>query len=401
MRIRIKKSCTLYYSATITNRVWTERKLALLNPATTKRTLRLAEAFQFRKKCCFVVSPGILPRTGGDGRWFKHEAERIGCVPVITLSQWAVKYVGYLLTPLTAIAAARRIARKRRIDTVVQYCYFPDAVIFSLWCKLAYGSRIILDLEDICEPRLQDWRQGSETKPFLQLWGWGLMKLSVFVASRVIILSHKFADVVPPQKIILMPGCQRVNPLCIELRKDDKVNVLMSGGITYENGMGILADALRLFNKPARNFRLWICGSGKVDWLAEKVRDLSNIEVKVFGFLDNDAFSEMYRQVDVCLALQNPNGRHARFKSPSKGFEAICSGKALIVSDIGDFGLLPNSVCFHLRPYTADKLADILSSLNVDEVNNMRRCAVKYAKAHYDIPVVRRYLAERLGEVAK
>ena len=397
MQTRVRKSCTLYYSATITNRVWRERKLALLNPATTKRTLRVAEALQFEGKRCFVISPGILPRTGG-GKYFKPVLERLGCVPVVTLAQLASKFVGYMLTPFTAIGAARRISRKRRIENVIQYCYFPDAVVFSLWCKLAYGSRVVLDLEDICKPRMQDWRADSETKPFLQLWGWCLMKLSVFAANRVIIPSQKFADFVPEHKIILLPGCQQVSPIKIEARKDDKINVLMSGGITYENGMGILVDALRLVDKPGTNFRLWICGGGKVDWLAEQVGQLTNVEVKVYGFLDNAAFSAMYRQVDVCLALQNPNGRHARFKSPSKGFEAICSGKALIVSDIGDFGRLPDSVCFHLRPYAAEKLADILASLKQNEVSTMGKNAFEYAKAHYDIPVVRRYLAERLGE---
>ena len=394
MNATAKKECILYYSAVVTNRSWRDRGLPLLNPAVTKRTLRLAQAFQSKACRCFVVSPGIFPRIKGRWRVERPILERVAGVPVITLSQLSVRLLGYALTPFSAIVAAIKISRRRRIKAVVQYCYFPDAFLFSLWCKIAYGSKIILDLEDICVPRLSDWRHDSETRPGLMLWGYCLMKLSIKMATKVIILTKKFLAIVPDSKAMLISGCQIVRATVA--RHTGKVNVLLSGSIDYENGMQLLIDAIKGLRRRQDNFRLIVCGSGKIERLKKELCDCTNVETRFMGFLSNDEFEKLYQEVDLCLVLQNPGGRHGSYKSPSKGYEAICSGKSLAVSDIGDFGELPDEVCYHLRPYTSDRLSGLLSNLDLEEVMGKREQALKYAKAHYDVSVVNDFIMRTL-----
>ena len=394
------KQIAISYGAAITDRTIGERGLPLANPATTKRMLRIASAFRAAGERCAILSPAIMPRIPTTWKRLPRIAQRVSEMPVLSISQFGIRFLGYMLTPFTAIAAAVGLARRRRIKTVVQYCYFPDAFLFSLWCKIAYRSKVVLDLEDICRPRLSDWRRGSETRPVLQLWGAVLMRLSVWLADVVIVPTRKFAAVVPPRKCCVVTGCQRVIPVPVEATDKGRLTLLYSGGITAENGIEVLMEALRMLDAAPRNFAVKICGAGaKRDWAAEQARMLKNIEVDVLGFLDNESFEALYKTVDICFALQNPNGRHGFFKTPSKGYEALCSGKALIVSDIGDFHELPDEVCYHLRPWTAERLVEILGALACEDVSKKRFAAWEYAKAHFDVSVVGEMIKSRLESV--
>jgi len=392
-----KRDICISYGAAITDRAIRERGLPLANPATTKRMLRIASAFRCAGEKCIILSAAITPRIPTCMKRLRQIAQHVSGVPVLSISQFGVRFVGYMLTPFTAIASAIKLARRRRIKTVIQYCYFPDAFLFSLWCKIAYRSVVILDLEDICRPRLSDWRRGSETRPVLQLWGTVLMRFSIWLADMVIVPSKKFAKVVPPQKCCVVTGCQPVVVDFAEIAQNDKMTLLFSGGITDENGIKVLMDALRMLDDAPRGFVVKICGAGvKREWAEQQAKSLRNIDAEVLGFLDNKTFEALYSTVDICFALQNPDGRHGFFKTPSKGYEALCSGKALIVSDIGDFHELPDDICFHARPYTAERLAEILSGLTREGVSQKRRKAMEYSRAHFDVGVVGEMIKSRL-----
>lgn len=387
----------LYYGAAITDRAKRERNLPLINPATTNRMLRIASAFMAAGEQCAILSPAIMPRIPTTMARLPRIAQRVSGVPVLSISQLGVRFAGYMLSPFTALASAVRLAKRRRIKTVVQYCYFPDAFIFSLWCKIAYGSKVVLDLEDICQPRIADWKRGSETRPLLQLWGWVLMKLSIRLANVVIMPTKKFSSVVPERKRLVVSGCQKVVEDVRSKLQGGKMHFLYSGGITEENGIVLLMDALKILDDQKRNFQVSICGMGaRKDWARQKAGELRNVEVEVLGFLGNEDFNNLYKKIDICFALQKPTGRHGQFKTPSKGYEAMCSGKALVVSDIGDFGELPDTVCYHVRPYAAKKLAEILGGLTREGLANTAKAALEYSKANFDSSIVGRRIVSYL-----
>lgn len=223
------------------------------------------------------------------------------------------------------------------------------------------------------------------------------MRFSIWLADIVIVPTKKFATVVPSRKCCVVTGCQKVLPSQLDAGRHDKLTLLYSGGITVENGIEVLMEALRMLDDSQRKFTVKICGAGpKRDWVEQQTKSLRNIEVEVLGFLDNESFESLYSTVDICFALQNPNGRHGFFKTPSKGYEALCSGKALIVSDIGDFHELPDDVCFHVRPYSAETLAGILAGLTQEDVLTRRINALEHAKRNFDVAVVGERIKERL-----
>lgn len=392
-----KEDAIVYSGLFVTEQTHNKRSLPGWNVAATKRMFRLVYAFKRNGIKCFMASPGIMPRIKGHGQRLKPIIERRNGVVAVSLGQLALPWIGYLLSPLSYVLFAIRLARRHKIRTVVQYCYYPGEIILSLWCKIFYGSRIILDCEDISVPSFKDWKKGSETRPVQQIWGYLLLKFSVLISSKVIILSRKFNDIIPTKKSIVISGCQKVDDLTLgESDEKAEICILYSGRVSKENGADIFADSIiRLDNmKTASPLHFLVCGSGLIEEMKKKLSGIKNIKVDFLGFLGNNEFDAMYNGVDVCLALQNPTGRHGRYKVPSKAYEAICSGKVLLAGDMGDFADIPDNVCLHLRPYTAEKLAEIFCSLSVEDVIPMRKAALDYGRQNFDVSVVREMLMD-------
>lgn len=393
-----KKECIISYGPCVTDKAWRLRALPLLNPASTKRMLRLASAFDSSNRRCFIVAPGIMPRIKTLWRVWPSIAERFRAMPVVTSRQLAVKWLGYMLTPLTAAISLRKISRRRKIDVLVQYTFYPDSVVAGLYAKFFCGSKIVLDCEDISVPRFSDWHRDSETRPIQQIWAFFMMRLSFMVADCILVPSRKFSLAIPQkEKIVVVSGCQEVNDSATA-GHGQHLRLLVNGGLAKENGTDMIIEALYELDDRQRDFSVKICGYGPLDgWVSERIKEFKNIKAEYFGTLDNSAYEQVFAEADVCFAVQRPHGRHGYYKTPSKGYEAICAGKALIVSDIGDFGELPDDVCYHLKEYTSHALAQIIGKLNREGVNRIRRNAVKYARMNFDTTVIRGRLMKRLA----
>ena len=403
----MRKGIIAYYGAFITDRAKERRNLPVLNHAASKRMLRIAQGLTRKNRRCVILSPCLAPKIATTWREQESFSERVGNIAVLFIAQLGVRFIGYMLTPITAIMAAVRLNRRHKIETVVQYNYQPDAFIFSLWCKCVYRAKVILDLEDVSIPRLSDWRKDSEVRPLNEIWTSVLMKWSIGMADLVFAPSRKLGCVVKNQsKFMSVTGCQCVMSYSDNANSNDKkncINILMSGGIKFENGIEVLADGVKLADSRGTSTKLSIkvCGPGKYDWLKDRLNDLKNISVEYLGFLSNEGFEKIYTDIDMCLALQKPEGRYGQFKAPSKGYEALCSGKALVVSDVGDFDLLPDEICFKLKPYSAERFAEILCALTEDIVYAKRGKALEYARQNFQCEIVGQRIMDRLCELTK
>jgi hypothetical protein len=395
-----KKDCVIYYGPAITDKVWRERELPTINAPGSNRMMRLAPALQRGERRCFLVSPGIFPNILSKRGLFKPVLERHGGVCVFTVAQLRKRWLGFLLAPITAIRAAKRISQRHRIVEVVHYNFTPDGIMLSLWCKLMYRSKIVVDLEDINIPRWSDLLSAKRTRPIHQIAYWMARKISVFFSDAVIVPTRRFQAVIPRRKqVLIVSGCQPVKTT-IETQSDNTLSIsgkpiqmLLSGGTNPEYGATVIAEAVEEMARkqliPKERLELIVSGKDRDDWLRNRLSQYNVIDMRFTGFLKTEAFRSMYKDVDLCFALMNPQGREGQFKTPSKGYEAICSGKALIVSDVGDFDLLPDTVCIHLKEYNGSTLARILSSLTWEKVENLKINAQKYAADNFDTAIVR------------
>ena len=388
-----KKKCVIYYGAAVTDRIFSMRQLPLRNAPATQRMTRVASAVRRTGLKCYILSPAIQPRIRTSWKVLSPILSLHNGIPIIAIRQIGVKLFGYLLAPFFAIGAARRISKRRRIETVVQYNFHPDVLMFALWCKLAYGSHVMLDFEDASRISWRDWLPHSEIRAFNQFFTTILQKAALRACDSVFMPSEKFLWALPRGKsYMIVRGCQRVEPIGAIQKRDGnaKIHVLLSGSLTRQNGLDLFFDAIQLLqDDPAlERFSFSVCGVGQLQYARRRADNLRSGVVHVLGTLTNSQFADLYKDVDVCLVLQDPAGRFGQSKSPSKGYEALCSGKTIIVTEIGDFGLLPDEVCYHLKKFDSNELAQTLRPMKPEEVYGKRLAAIRFASANYDLSVV-------------
>lgn len=390
-----KKDVVLFYGPLATERTYKERGLITWCAPCSNRMRRLGQSLRVSGCRCFIISPAISLRVPAK-RWCHYPViEHLNGVPIVSLGQFGAKYLGFLLSPLTACLALRKIMCRHRVTAIMQYVYYPDALLISLVGKMLYGCRIILDLEDVCVPCWADWKLNSGVRPVQQLIGSLLMKASLLIADVIIVPTSKFMPYTKRQisDILLVKGCQPVADCLPEAtyKEGRAIKILFGGAFVFEHGIHLLAEALCMLKENSLECPIEVhtCGSGnKVDWFVNAVKDVKNIPIHCHGYLSNREFCCLFESIDVCCVLQNPQGRYGTLKTPSKGYEALCSGKTIIVSDIGDFQELPDDICYHLHIYTAEGLKDIITSLTLQDVITKRESALHYAKKHWDSSIV-------------
>lgn len=386
------KDIILFYGHYASEQIRSVRGLLSLAVPASNRMRRITQAIRVRGASAWVVSPGISFSAKPQMLFCKKMIERDRGIPLVVIPQCGLRFLGTLLSPLTAVLFLFFIAMKHKVRTVFQYCYYPDAFLFSLVAKNVLGARIVLDLEDICIPRLSDWKPNSETRPIQQVWGYVLMKLSTRLADVVIIPTKRFESFVWTKGVILnISGCQDVRKEGPTERGKRKIVLLYGGAFAFEHGVDLLADALLMLDNQtsAETLEFHMCGRGdKWDWFRDRIKDIRNIRIYCHGYVSNEEFAQIYEQVDVCCVLQRPFGRHSFYKTPSKGYEALCSGKTIIVSDIGDFGELPDEICYKLPAYTVAALVGILEKMTLEDVIKKRMSALRHACANWSLESV-------------
>jgi len=367
------------------------------NVAESNRVARLATAMAAEGTRCVIVSPGIVPRIKSTWTWLPPLIGKKYNVPVIALGQLGVRYLGYFLRPFTAMYAFFKISKRHRIVRVVQYNNFLDTCIFAWLCKVVCSAKVVYDLEDVSLLRASDWLPTSKVNPVRECIGWCLMQLSSLFADLVVVpssvfLNHLYKEV----NSLVVSGCQYVSNN-VDTSVGGTVKILFGGAIRLENGIDILLDALEMLDKceVVSSVEFYITGFGDVKQVNSRISKLTSVKVFVLGMLQSESFEKLYQSIDVCLVLQKVNGRFGVAKTASKGYEAICSGKTIIVTNVGDFGELPESVCYHIN-CDAISLFNVLKSLDSESVWRRKRAAWEYAQTHYDCNEVKKVINRRL-----
>jgi glycosyltransferase involved in cell wall biosynthesis len=375
------------------------------NVAGSNRMLRIAEAFQTGTHVTTVIlAPGTCLRSPFRRRVvYPARIERREAILIVTCRAIAIPVVSIICEPFFAIATLVKLHFKHKMNTVVLYSYYPSVLAVGLVARFILSAKIVFDLEDISRPSWKDWKRSSGVRPLQQLWGAVLQFMVTCVAHWVIIPTNRFIPHIKPVKRhVVVTGCMRCNKFSESAQRADSsvVEILYAGGISSEQGFDILVDALTLLDADERggNISVHICGAEALnDEREHRLSVIKTFAIQFHGFLSNEGFQKLFARVDVCLALQRPEGRHSQYKTPSKAYEAMCAGKMVVVSDVGDFSMLPPGICKILNPYSAAGLADCLASITRNEANAYGQNALQYASDNWDIDIVGDKLAQRMG----
>ena len=393
----------VYLGQFISEKIRDERGLPTLNAAGTNRMHRVAQAIRDAEADCVIVSPGASCRMAWKGVWFhKASVTRSEGVPVCLASALGVPFVSAGWALISTLALVVSLHRRHGVSGVVVYNYRMIECLVATVARWMLRVPVLLDLEDVSIPKLTDLKSGGIESFIRQIWCGFMMGMTLRVCHAVFAPTSRFRSVLPHgKKFEVLDGCMRIPALlsgepetaCASICAERPLALLFSGKIEFEHGVDVLAKAILSIDmmQNAHNYHFHICGGGSaLEWLRRELFKVQQVNVFIHGFVSNCLFRQIFDRAEVCLVLQKPDGRHSFFKTPSKGYEALCAGKTLVVSNIGDFGMLPASVCRVVDPLNEESLVEAIKTLTREDVRRYGKHALAHARTRWDSAVVGR-----------
>lgn len=380
----------VYLGGFVDEAIVRERGLPSHNPAGSNRMGRIARAFSAAGFRPVVLSPATSLRAGrsADRLIYPRRIRRTGPVAVVFAPMLNIPLVNVLAAPLIQFMTLRAILRKGDAVAAVVYNFNPTLVLLTAYLKFIWRLPLVQNVEDVSEPRLTDWLPNTRARPVQQLVFWLSQHAVARMVGGYIVPTRRFLAHLPDKpKVAVVTGCIAIEGDAPE-PSAPPLRVLFAGKIEREHGAHVLVDALKILDArvPEGAIQVDVTGGGNMaDRVARAFDGLSAISAQYHGFVSGATYRDLLASAEVCVALQDPEGRYARFKTPSKVYEFLGYGKAVIATDVGDIAELGDAVLIVLPALDPQALADALERLSREPETTLalRRRARAHAQEHF------------------
>lgn len=379
-----------------------ERGLRSHNAAGSNRMLRLALALRSAGYRPIMVAPATSLRARAVGGPVIHPARvgRAGSVAIVYAPAFNLPFFGALTSVIFQMLVMWRVMRQPLVGSIV-YNFSPSLVCQALWLRLRRDLPVINNIEDISVPSLADWSPKTEARPVQQIVFWLCMNLVARLSNSYIVPTRRFLAYLPTRPTEVITGCISTSAVESALGAMEPLRVFYAGKIEREHGIVQFANALLLLDDQpvATGIRADISGAGPMsDFLEKELKKLKSLRATNHGFVSAMQYAELLRQADVCVVLQDPKGRYSDFKTPSKIYEFLGFGKAVISTRVGDIGELPSGVLTILDQLDAQSIATqlVLFANDRKRVQAYKQSAHKHALSHFDYERVGHRMAHLL-----
>lgn len=361
----------LYLANYIDEDIFFSRSLNSRNVAGSNRILRIATALSLNNNVS-IISPAIT------GVLKKNQCKKLVSqkknkdkLDIWFSSSYSISYLCLIFSFIFYTIDIFKFLNATKNKVVFVYNFNFSLMIIIFFMRLRYPNlKIVNHIEDISIPSILDFKKSSEDRPIQQIIFYMCMKFIARLSNAYIVPSEKFLNYLPNKKIYkVIRGCIDIKTNYYKI--DKKINILFAGKIAFEHGIDTFINSVKLLSDSHfdKIGSINICGSGpKSSWLINEIAN-SNLKKRVFfhGFVNDFEYQNILNNSHICISLQNPEGRHKNFKSPSKVYEYMGNSKVVITSNVGDFSLLPDDVVFILSKQTPEELKNsIINSINSD-----------------------------------
>lgn len=148
--------------------------------------------------------------------------------------------------------------------------------------------------------------------------------------SYVFLTEHmKQAVDVTDKAYTVMEGIYNSAQPALEDKTTEQKIILYSGQLNPAYGMENLIEAFLRINREHSDYRLWLCGGGK---LVEHIKRLALQfpAIEYFGYVGPDKVRECQRQATVLINPRQNTDQFTKFSFPSKTMEYLASGRLVV-----------------------------------------------------------------------
>lgn len=398
----------LYLGSYLDEDIVRERGLPSQNAAGSNRMLRISRALSAAGCRPVILSAATSLRSHGSRRLL-HPARvrRNGKVVVVfapALNLWGLNILTTFFFQLGAMVSI--LARRRHLGVIV-YNFNISLIALSAIIKAFYRIPVLQNVEDVSKSRLSDWLPGAEARPLQQIVFAFCMKSIATMVDGYIVPTSRFLAYLPRKKRnLLVTGCIDVQTNFEPPVKGRQIQLLFAGKIEREHGALVLAEALSILDGVLEPGRLTVnvTGAGSMSNIVrEQIYGFINIAAEFHGFTTAAQYQKLLKAADICVALQDPEGRYADFKTPSKVYEFLGFGKAVISTRVGDISELPEGTVRLLPFLTADELSKTLQEMLSSEarIEYMKQSAHAFALANFSYASVGFKIRNEFSEISE
>lgn len=228
------------------------------------------------------------------------------------------------------------------------------------------------------------------------------MNLVSRICDAYIVPTRRFLRYLPPKPTEVITGCIEIPSISGAQLTPPPTRVLFAGKVEREHGIVQFVEALEALDKTPAAERLQadVCGSGNMlDWVAERLSRLTTLRATVHGFVSSTQYKELLGAAHICVALQDPAGRNAQFKTPSKIYEFLGYGKAVIATDVGDVREIAESALCMLNALNSAEIERHLFRLsqNPDTLEVLQGHARQHSIDYFSYEIVGARLRRLMG----
>jgi glycosyltransferase involved in cell wall biosynthesis len=380
-----------------------ERGLRGHNAAGSNRMARIGRALAAAGLRPIILSPATsLQAKAAKGVMLPRRVHKTGPVAVVYATCVNIMGLNVLASVVTQFLTLRALIYREPLSGVIFYNSNAANILMAVYLRFFTRLRILHNVEDIYEPQFSDWTSGSGARPLQNLTFWVGQKLMGLMVDGYIVPTERFlARLATRPTACVITGCIDIKgapprtPIA-------PFRVLYAGKVEREHGIRHFIEALQILdgsgNPPI--IEADISGTGDQSYFAaEAVKSLVNIKARFHGFVSKDAYSRLLADADICLALQDPAGRNAQLKTPSKVYEFIGYGKAVIATDVGDLAHLSPDVLKIMPTLGANELAALIERLSNDAkaTARLQNAARNHAVNHYSYESVGEVIARMIN----
>lgn len=392
----------LYIGNFQSEKITKARGIPSRNAAGSNRLFRLAKALQKNNRELEIISPAISLRSKPvSNETCLNQTEEIDNITVYYAKTSLIPFINIFNAMISTIKRIWYHYKNGNLTSVIIYNFSIELLFISLIIKLLTNARIINNVEDVSIPKISDWKSSTEVNAIQQIIFFFCMKLIARLADGFIVPTKKFIPYLHVKKkpVAVITGCCEIKDnLSHEI--NTPLQVLFSGKIEFEHGIDLLLSSLKNINQLTQeSISISICGGGnKVPWLKQELKKDKLKFVSYLGFVSDAEYNKLLSNTDVCISLQNPEGRYGSFKTPSKFYEYYSYGKCVITSNAGDYSELPSDSFFLCEPYTSEKLVSLFQKVVQvsEELKDVKQNAYTYAKSKFDFAVAGKHMINTL-----
>lgn len=389
----------LYLTNYVSEKEFLKRRLNFRNIAASNRVERLSAALS-RIDRVIVLSPAYSLGTRFNADVYKESrVEYLGKdISIVYSAVLLIPIIGYIFSFIFFFLKFLRINYTESVSTLVVYNFNLRYLLIILYVKLFKRStKIVLNIEDIYVFKFEDLFK-KEERVVYNLSYQVLSKLYILLSNDIFYPTKRFESVLGNLNGTLVEGCfERSTNL--KIVNGDFLSILFAGKISTEHGIVEFTDFLNLLNEKHPEVKVNICGTGSdISLLKAQLKILNNPNYHFHGFVSDEDYRNYLSHANICISLQRPNSRQSSFKTPSKVYEYMHSGKVVISSDVGD--LANHSRIIHLvNGYNIPtSIINIIETyINNEGILEKRAAAtLKYAEEKFSVEAVSKILAKLL-----